>query len=420
METFFLGLGILLLCIIINILFDISNDIIEGLLSIIKFVGYTFVCVGAYQYYTDIKHYVNEEKNTIAISNLPADTIYYDKIEKKIENGNFIWYKYEVKNKKGALDNQKHVIIPAVYDVIYYISEEKMFFVKNNKGSMGCYYANGKIFIGTSRGYNGYIKRIEISDNRYYYEVVKDDKVGIVDKSGKEIIKPMFKTIDYNNESTTDADIDSFEFLDDNDNLWLLYIYIDSNGGIHKLKEPEWDKIYGNENNALIRVRKYPNILYIGRKRYKSIGYKNGKKTYFRLNKYDDYEEEKEYIYIENNQLVSEEGNYTRRYSFIKDFSIYDYIHKKEHLQHQAPSQTQSSSPTYTPEYGQRDVWVDCMNCMGSGKCPSCHGNGRCVSTWSDGSYNDTYKCPVCHGGGRCQMCYGTKGHYEKQIYQIK
>jgi len=72
------------------------------------------------------------------------------------------------------------------------------------------------------------------------------------------------------------------------------------------------------------------------------------------------------------------------------------------------------------PEYGQRDVWVDCMNCMGSGKCPSCHGNGWCVSTWSDGSYNDTYKCPVCHGAGRCQMCYGTKGHYEKQVYQIR
>ena len=73
-----------------------------------------------------------------------------------------------------------------------------------------------------------------------------------------------------------------------------------------------------------------------------------------------------------------------------------------------------------SPEYETRDVWVDCMNCMGSGKCPSCHGNGWCVSTWSDGSYNDTYKCPVCHGGGRCQMCYGTKGHYEKQVYQIK
>lgn len=79
-----------------------------------------------------------------------------------------------------------------------------------------------------------------------------------------------------------------------------------------------------------------------------------------------------------------------------------------------------SSPPSYTPEYGQRDVWVDCMNCMGSGKCPSCHGNGWCVSTWSDGSYNDTYKCPVCLGAGRCQMCYGTKGHYEKQIYQIR
>ena len=83
-------------------------------------------------------------------------------------------------------------------------------------------------------------------------------------------------------------------------------------------------------------------------------------------------------------------------------------------------SSQDGESPSYTPEYGQRDVWVDCMNCMGSGKCPSCHGNGWCVSTWSDGSYNDTYQCPICHGGGRCQMCYGTKGHYEKQVYQIK
>lgn len=82
--------------------------------------------------------------------------------------------------------------------------------------------------------------------------------------------------------------------------------------------------------------------------------------------------------------------------------------------------ETSSSPSSYTPEYSQRDVWVDCMNCMGSGECPSCHGNGWCVSTWSDGSYNDTYKCPVCLGAGRCQMCYGTKGHYEKQIYQIR
>ena len=93
---------------------------------------------------------------------------------------------------------------------------------------------------------------------------------------------------------------------------------------------------------------------------------------------------------------------------------------QEENVEQNQHSNNVNQVRSTSPEYETRDVWVDCMNCMGSGKCPSCHGNGWCVSTWSDGSYNDTYKCPVCHGGGRCQMCYGTKGHYEKQIYQIK
>lgn len=93
---------------------------------------------------------------------------------------------------------------------------------------------------------------------------------------------------------------------------------------------------------------------------------------------------------------------------------------QEENVEQNQHSNNVNQVRSASPEYETRDVWVDCMNCMGSGKCPSCHGNGWCVSTWSDGSYNDTYKCPVCHGGGRCQMCYGTKGHYEKQVYQIK
>lgn len=79
-----------------------------------------------------------------------------------------------------------------------------------------------------------------------------------------------------------------------------------------------------------------------------------------------------------------------------------------------------SNIPTYSPEYGQRDVWVQCAQCHGSGKCWSCQGDGWCVSTRSDGSYNSTYQCPICHGTGRCTTCYGTGGHYEKQQYQIR
>lgn len=75
---------------------------------------------------------------------------------------------------------------------------------------------------------------------------------------------------------------------------------------------------------------------------------------------------------------------------------------------------------TYTPEYGFRDVWVQCAQCHGSGKCWSCHGNGWCVSTRYDGSYNSTYQCPICNGTGNCTTCFGTGGHYEKQQYQIR
>lgn len=75
---------------------------------------------------------------------------------------------------------------------------------------------------------------------------------------------------------------------------------------------------------------------------------------------------------------------------------------------------------TYTPEYGFRDVWVQCTQCHGSGKCWSCHGNGWCVSTRYDGSYNSTYQCPICNGTGNCTTCFGTGGHYEKQQYQIR
>ena len=81
-------------------------------------------------------------------------------------------------------------------------------------------------------------------------------------------------------------------------------------------------------------------------------------------------------------------------------------------------NKTQTS--TYTPEYGFRDVWVQCAQCHGSGKCWSCHGEGWCVSTRSDGSYNSTYKCPICNGTGNCTTCFGTGGHYEKQQYQIR
>ena len=83
-------------------------------------------------------------------------------------------------------------------------------------------------------------------------------------------------------------------------------------------------------------------------------------------------------------------------------------------------SSSNSQSNSYTPEYGLRDVWVQCWVCHGSGKCEHCNGNGQYISTRGDGSFNSLDKCQPCYGSGRCSMCNGTGGHYEKQSYQIR
>lgn len=91
-----------------------------------------------------------------------------------------------------------------------------------------------------------------------------------------------------------------------------------------------------------------------------------------------------------------------------------------ENVERNQPSSNINQVQQALPEYETRDVWVDCINCIGTGQCSTCHGEGWCISTWSDGSYNDTYQCVVCHGSGRCQMCYGTKGHYERQVFRVR
>ena len=75
---------------------------------------------------------------------------------------------------------------------------------------------------------------------------------------------------------------------------------------------------------------------------------------------------------------------------------------------------------TYTPEYGVRDVWVNCFDCHGTGQCSYCKGTGWYIYTNRHGEYIGSYKCTICLGSGRCTYCNGSGGHYEKQQYQIR
>lgn len=111
----------------------------------------------------------------------------------------------------------------------------------------------------------------------------------------------------------------------------------------------------------------------------------------------------------------------------LRELGVYYHPDEKSsnssQTQSQAQAQTQTQTQTqqvYTPEYGVRDVWVNCFDCHGTGQCSYCKGTGWCISTNGHGEYNSTYKCTICHGSGRCTYCYGSGGHYEKQQYQIR
>ena len=109
----------------------------------------------------------------------------------------------------------------------------------------------------------------------------------------------------------------------------------------------------------------------------------------------------------------------------LRKLGVYYHPNEKSSNSSQTQSQAQNQTQTqtqqgYTPEYGVRDVWVNCFDCHGTGQCSYCKGTGWCISTNGRGEYNSTYKCTICHGSGRCTYCYGSGGHYEKQQYQIR
>ncbi|MBO5972417.1 MAG: SEL1-like repeat protein [Alistipes sp.] len=109
----------------------------------------------------------------------------------------------------------------------------------------------------------------------------------------------------------------------------------------------------------------------------------------------------------------------------LRELGVYYHPNEKSSNSSQTQSQAQNQTQTqtqqvYTPEYGVRDVWVNCFDCHGTGQCSYCKGTGWCISTNGHGEYNSTYKCTICHGSGRCTYCNGSGGHYEKQQYQIR
>lgn len=164
-------------------------------------------------------------------------------------------------------------------------------------------------------------------------------------------------------------------------------------------------------------------------KYYLSAAYKGYGRAYFSLGMLYKYylENKNEAIYWHKKYVdytYAEKGEPSpTSLECLRELGVYYHPNEKSSNSSQTQSQAQNQTQTqqgYTPEYGVRDVWVNCFDCHGTGQCTYCKGTGWCISTNSRGEYNSTYKCTICHGSGRCTYCHGSGGRYEKQQYQIR
>ena len=127
----------------------------------------------------------------------------------------YIWYKVKKGKFFGAEDAEGKEIVPALYDDVEYEcqnykesysdwSEEfstKWFHVKNGDNS-GYYDIKGKCLISTDRYSGNYRIGIPVIDVHYmekmYLYISKDNKIGVLDMQGREVIPPIYDQIHNN------------------------------------------------------------------------------------------------------------------------------------------------------------------------------------------------------------------------------
>lgn len=352
-----------------------------------------------------------------------VDTVVYDmiqKVEEQNASSSWFWYRYKINGKCGALNEDKEIIIPALYESICYGIFPNLFTVVTDKKIWGAYTKEGMELIPTSRGYTGMIRE-ELSNERFYYCVAKGEYYGACDEDGNEFIEPLYSYITYTDKGNDENDIDYSSFgVKDEKEEKLLYMYMNEINKVVRFPTPIWrkkyicKKYYSKSENRWINsdeisydVSKYDNHLIIGLFRYDCNSKRNGYSCYERKN--DDG-----YFYIkENDNLIFETEN-----------SIYEFIERMQVSSNQSLEQSASVSsnnqnqnnfsnnvPYVTSNKNQNDSYdnkvntyqPDCPHCHGFGKCWTCNGRKLVLNPLT----NEYMKCPNCTDG-ICSFCDGT------------
>lgn len=396
----------------------------------------------------------SNEENVVKV-----DTVMYDEID-KIEENDFIWYRYKVNGLAGALDQDKKVIIEAQYEMIVFDDNMDMYYAKRNN-YVELLKRDGSVFISQSRFYNNILKETLSSKDRFYYLIYQDNGLhGVCNEKGEEIIVPRFSNIDYENASDTEPShydssnpiglYGSFVSEDNDGNKFIFDIYIDSNGHTKKLSGRKWiryyksDQLYSQEDAQCIDskvksiFRCYDGFIMDGFRKYKIVS----------ENKVIDVPSEGNYAMIineddggytvdENILLFSKESIYMREWEKIKEVKISEFWGKGKVKGNNASESSISNnmSPyqggysnyypqgTYTPANSRQSnsqspnqkgqpVRHDCNLCGGSKRIvkdtyPPLYGAedykvrcNECGGYFMRSMGHTHITCPQCHGRG--------------------
>ena len=382
---------------------------------------------------------------------IDTDTVVYDEIEKLYENNNnYIWYRYKVGEKVGALDKNKNVLIEAQYDFLYFDDNIEMFIGEIGE-NVEVIKENGIVFVPISRNYERFSKEdLGNGDNRYYYEVVRKGLYGICDKNGNEVIVPKFSYLNYedkyddarfHNDAANPIGLyGSFYTKDNNENVYIFDIYIDGNGKCSKLNGKRWTRYYKSSevmnmedgscfsSNEKSTIRYYGNYLMSGYEKYYVIEDYTGteeKSLLARIVNLDDgdyYVDEDIHTYIER--------KYMYEWKKIKDVSISDFYGRQKNIISDSNSSIPSTKLQQSEYIIDNDISVDTKHTTAKKlvkiwhDCALCNGSGTTVYDTNPPLYGqqDYPKyCSICqrsfmascgHTHITCKQCHGRKGYY--------
>ncbi len=335
-------------------------------------------------------------------------------------------FEFEFGDYRGICDESGHEIISADKNYTNIILQKYSFAVRQSQAE-GIVSFDGNEIISPSRGYDNIIYA-DWNDGYEWYLVEKNGLEGACDINGKELIKPMYASVSYDEDNGFECELKNGQKQVVNIQMdyslrWLVSIFDE----VYNM--PDTDNSYKLEYYQELIKADIDNKIGSHPIAWNNMGiiyeqmkdFANAKKCYESALKVNpNYATAKENLKGLNSRM---NGGNTKRSTMSKVIGTLNVLSTMYNTYNAtngggytggdgAYSGGGSSSGSHSGSA--------CRRCNGSGKCSSssatadryyCHGSGQCGYCNGSGiqhKMGQTITCPSCNGDGKCHYCNGS------------